>query len=62
MNHYVKYVIVYEHTVYAVDIAGSHAREAPLAVRVLSRLPFLSTRNEELARWLNSPKQKRMVN
>ena len=62
MDHYGKYVIVCEHTLYVVDIAGSHARESPLAVRVLSRLPPLSTRNEELARRLNSLKQKRMVN
>ena len=61
MDHYGKYVIVCEHTLYVVDIARSHAREAPLAVRVLSRLPPLSTRNEELARRLNSPNQKRMV-
>ena len=62
MDRYGKYVIVCEHTLYVVDIAGSHAREAPLAVRVLSRLPLLSTRNEELVRRLNSPTQKRMVN
>ena len=62
MDHYGKYVIVCENTLYVVDIAGSHAREAALTVRVLSRLPLISTRNEELARGLNSPKQKRMVN
>ena len=62
MDHYGKYVIVCEHTLYAVDITGSYARTAPLAVRVLSRLRPLSTRNEELTRRLDSPKQKRMVN
>ena len=56
------YVIVCEHTLHVVDIARVHAREVPLRVQLIARLPLLSTRNEELSRRLNSPNQKRMVN